>query len=135
MRIGEVAAKANVTIQTLRYYERIGLLPATARQPSGYRRYDRDALRRVRFIRSAQDLGFTLEEIGALLGLWAQTGRSCGAVEKRATKALKRIDLKIRDLRRMRTALAQYVNACRNRDSLEECPLLAVLGGEPERKQ
>lgn len=77
MRIGEVAARTDVTIETLRYYERIGLLPAASRQPSGYRRYDGDALMRVRFIRSAQDLGFTLQEIGGLLGFWSQTGRSC----------------------------------------------------------
>ncbi len=135
MRIGEVAARTEVTIETLRYYERIGLLPAASRQPSGYRQYERDALMRVRFIRSAQDLGFTLQEIGALLGLWAQTGRSCGAVEKRATKTLERIDSKIRDLKRMRSALARYVNACRDRPSLEECPLLSALGGEPDMKQ
>lgn len=135
MRIGEAAARTDVTIQTLRYYERIGLLPAASRQSSGYRRYDRDALRRVRFIRSAQDLGFTLQEIGALLGLWAQTRRSCEAVEKRATKTLERIDSRIRDLKRMRSALAQFVDACRDRHSLEECPLLAALGGEPETKQ
>lgn len=135
MRIGEVAARTDVTIQTLRYYERIGLLPTASRQSSGYRRYDPDAVRRVRFIRSAQDLGFTLQEIGDLLGLWAQTGRSCGAVEKRASNTLERIDSKIRDLKRMRSALARYMTACRERHALEECPLLAVLGGEDETKQ
>ncbi|MBA3646771.1 MAG: heavy metal-responsive transcriptional regulator [Gemmatimonadaceae bacterium] len=135
MRIGEVAARTEVTIETLRYYERIGLLPAASRQPSGYRSYDRDALMRIRFIRSAQDLGFTLQEIGDLLGLWSQTGRSCGAVEKRASNTLERIDSKIRDLKRMRSALARYVNACRDRHSLEECPLLAALGGEAGMKQ
>ncbi len=130
MRIGEVATRAEVTIETLRYYERIGLLPAASRQPSGYRDYDVDALMRVRFIRSAQDLGFTLQEIGALLGFRAQTGKSCAAVERRATKTLERIDCKIRDLRRMRSALSRYVNACRNKHPLEECPILAGLGAE-----
>ncbi len=131
MRIGEVAAQAEVTIETLRYYERIGLLPATSRQPSGYRTYDVDALMRVRFIRRAQDLGFTLQEIGDLLGFRAQTGRSCSAVEKHATRTLERVDSKIRDLKRIRSALSRYVNACRNKHSLEECPLLAGLGAEP----
>ena len=69
MRIGEVAAEAAVNIQTLRYYERVGLLPAPDRHPSGYRSYARDAVRRVRFIKRAQELGFTLAEIGELLAL------------------------------------------------------------------
>jgi DNA-binding transcriptional MerR regulator len=134
MRIGEVAARTDVSIQTLRYYERRGLLPALPRERSGYRRYNSDALRRVRFIRRAQDLGFTLREISDLLRLWADSARSCGAVEKRATLALARIDRKARDLKRMRSALAQYVTACRNRHSLVECPLLEVLGANDDRR-
>ena len=128
MRIGEVAAQTDVSIQTLRYYERRGLLPAPYRQISGYRRYNPDALQRVRFIRRAQDLGFTLQEIGDLLSLWADSARSCGAVEKRAIVTLDRIDEKIRDLKGMRRALAHYVTACHDRHSLEGCPLLAALG-------
>lgn len=132
MRIGEVAARTDVSIQTLRYYERIGLLPAPPRQTSGYRQYNPDALRRVHFIRRAQDLGFTLQEISDLLCFWPESARSCGAVEKRATLALARIDRKVRDLKRMRRALAQYVTACHDRPSLEECPLLNVLGADDD---
>lgn len=135
MRIGEVAAQAHVSIQALRYYERRGLLPTPSRQTSGYRRYDSDALQRVRFIRRAQDLGFTLNEIGDLLSLWADSAKSCGAVEKRATITLDRIDEKIGDLKRMRTALAHYVTACRDRHSLEGCPLLAALGEDEVTKR
>ena len=133
MMIGEVAAQTHVSIQTLRYYERRGLLPAAPRQRSGYRIYNPDALRRVRFIRRAQDLGFTLQEISDLLSLWADSAKSCGAVEKRATLALARIDRKASDLKRMRRALARYVTACRDRHSLGECPLLAVLGANDDR--
>jgi MerR family copper efflux transcriptional regulator len=130
MRIGEIAAEAEVNIQTLRYYERRGLLQAPSRRASGYREYDGDAVQRVRFIRRAQDLGFTLQEIADLLALQHEASRSCGIVEQRASGTLERIDEKIKDLRRMRRALAKYVNACRDQHSLETCPLLAALGGE-----
>ena len=84
----------------------------------------------MRFIRRAQEIGFTLQEIGDLLGFWADSATSCGRVEKRAAATLERIDGKIRDLERMRGALAHYVTACRDRHSLDICPLLAVLGAE-----
>jgi Hg(II)-responsive transcriptional regulator len=129
MRIGEVAAEARVGVQTLRYYERRGLLPRPRRQSSGQRTYEAGAVQRVRFIKRAQDLGFTLDEIDALLGLWADSAKSCQAVENRAAETLERINAKIRDLRQMQRALAQYVTACRDRHALDECPLLEALGG------
>jgi Hg(II)-responsive transcriptional regulator len=132
MRIGEVAAEAGVGIQTLRYYERRGLLLAPKRQTSGYRRYDADVIQRIRFIRRAQDLGFTLQEIADLLTLWPDSTRSCGLVEHRASDTLARIDEKIHDLQRMRGALAHYVTACRDREVVDACPLLAALGQESE---
>ena len=130
MQIGEVAARAAVSVQTLRYYERRGLLPAPERRTSGYRVYGGQALKRVRFIRRAQDLGFTLDEIAGLLGLWTDSETSCIAVEQRARAASERIDVKIQELTRMRGALNHYVAACGTRQSLEQCPLLDVLGGE-----
>lgn len=133
MRIGETAAAAGVNIQTLRYYERRGLLTPSARRASGYREYDGADVQRVRFIRRAQDLGFTLQEIGDLLALQADSVRSCGAVEQRASLTLQRIDAKIADLRRMRRALAKYVHACRDQRSLDQCPLLTALGGNGVR--
>lgn len=129
MRIGELAIHAGVTAQTLRYYERRGLLGANRRTASGYRDYGLNAVRQVRFIRRAQDLGFTLDEIGDLLGLWADSSKSCSAVEKRASATLERIEGKIADLREMGDALSKYVSACRNQTSLQQCPLLEGLGG------
>jgi len=120
MWIGELATRAGVKPETLRYYERRGLLGA-ARRPSGFREYDSEALRRVRFIKRAQDLGFTLEEIRDPLGLWAESSKSCNAVQRRASATLTRIEAKIADLRRMS-------GACRNRSALERCPLLDELG-------
>jgi Hg(II)-responsive transcriptional regulator len=127
MRIGEVAAEAAVNIQTLRYYERVGLLPAPQRHSSGYRSYASDAVRRVRFIKRAQELGFTLAEIADLLDLKQQSETSCKLVETRAAATLDRIAEKIRDLDRMRDALSRYVHACHESAPLGECPLLHAL--------
>jgi MerR family copper efflux transcriptional regulator len=134
MLIGQVAAQTGVTIQTLRYYEQLGLMPAPARRSSGYRTYAPDAVQRVRFIRRAQEIGFTLHEIADLLGFWPDSKKSCGRVEKQAAATLERIDEKIRDLRRIRSALAQYLTACRDRRSFDECPLLASLGADQETR-
>ncbi|MGQ0646483.1 MAG: MerR family transcriptional regulator [Gemmatimonadaceae bacterium] len=127
MRIGEAATKAAVNVQTLRYYERVGLLPAPARQSSGYRAYDLQTVRRVRFIERAQELGFTLAQIGDLLSLREQSESACRGVELRASSTLDRIAQKIRDLERMREALEPYVAACQTRGTLGECPLLRAL--------
>ena len=128
MRIGELATRAGVNPQTLRYYERRGLLSVARRAASGFREYEASAARQVRFIRRAQDLGFTLEEIRDLLGLWAASKTSCSAVERRARTTLGRIDGKIADLRQMSDALSQYVSACKSRSAMQECPLLEELG-------
>ena len=132
MRIGEVAAVAAVNIQTLRYYERVGLLPKPDRGPSGYRSYEPQAVRRVRFIKRAQELGFTLAEIADLLGFRDEAAVSCDRVESRASATVARISEKISDLERMREALSQYVGACRSREPLTECPLLGALEREAE---
>jgi MerR family mercuric resistance operon transcriptional regulator len=131
MRIGEVAAQAEVNPQTLRYYERVGLLPAPERRSSGYRAYDTQTVRRVRFIKRAQELGFTLAEIGELLALRVESETACVQVEARASATLRRIDEKVRDLDRMRGALAEYVDACNTRRPVGECPLLLALDTSP----
>jgi Hg(II)-responsive transcriptional regulator len=128
MRIGRLAAQAGVNVQTLRYYERRGLLEAPHRTLSGFREYADETVRRVRFVRRAQGIGFTLEEIRGLLNLWPDSSQSCRAVEKRARATLERIDGRIEDLQRMRKALSRYVSACRDRSALRQCPLLAGLG-------
>jgi MerR family copper efflux transcriptional regulator len=132
VRIGELASQTNVAIETLRYYEKRGLLQEPERSPAGYRAYGPETVRRVRFIRRAQELGFTLREIADLLTFWEDSATACGKVEARATATLQRIDEKIRDLERMRSALAQYVTACRTREALSECPLLASLAWAEE---
>ena len=127
MRIGEIAAAADVNIQTLRYYERVGLLPEPERRSSGYRAYAPETVRRVRFIKRAQDLGFTLREIADLLKLREQSASACEQVEERASATLDRIREKIRYLESMEAALFEYVTACRRPQPLGECPLLHTL--------
>ena|SRR5579862_9355806 len=122
MRIGQVAAQAAVNVQTLRYYERRGLMPATHRRASGYREYDPAAVGRVRFIKHAQALGFSLEDIGQLL---ADT--VCEHVQARAEQAIARIDAKMAELERMRTILVELTSECRQRDIAAECPIILAL--------
>jgi len=134
LRIGELAARAAVKIDTLRYYERRGLLPVPVRSTAGYRAYTPDAVQRVRFIQRAQALGFTLQEIADLLTLRADSTLACEAVEVRARAALGRIESKLDDLTRMRRGLQHYIGACQRHDPLDTCPLLRELGG-PETNE
>jgi len=128
MRIGELAKRTGVSSQTVRFYERRGLLGDPRRKASGYREFDLAAVRQVGFIRRAQSIGFTLAEIGDLLSMWADSATTCAAVEQRAGATLERIEKKIADLRQMREALTKYVCACRSRSVLDACPLLEELG-------
>jgi MerR family copper efflux transcriptional regulator len=127
MKINEIASAAQVSVQTLRYYEKRKLVAEPRRRPSGYRDYEPGTVDRIRFIKRAQTLGFTLEEVGDLLALWPDSTSACGKAEDRATQKLQSIDAKIADLQKMRGALLQYVSACKSRPSMDECPLLRAL--------
>jgi len=127
VRIGEIAAQAAVNVQTLRYYERRGLLPPPPRRGSGYRDYDATATERVRFIRHAQGLGFTLEEIGELLALRVDGGAACPDVERRARATIARVDQQLVALRRMRTVLVRLAEACQSRAPTGACPVLSAI--------
>ncbi len=127
MTIGKVAAGAGVNIQTIRYYERRGLLPRAPRTASGYRQYDPDAVARLRFIKRAQDLGFSLEEIAELLKLRVEHGAACEAVEAKAKEKIAMVEKRIDDLRRMRTVLVELSQACDLREPTSDCPVLETL--------
>lgn len=127
--IGELARRAGVNVQTVRYYERRGLLEEPGRRESGYRVYDTSALERLRFIRRAQELGFTLGEIEELLQLRLEPSTTAGAVKHRAEQKIAEIDGKLRDLTRIRDALAHLAGRCRGgRGPTGDCPLLEALG-------
>lgn len=128
MRIGELAQRAGVNIQTVRYYERRGLLPEPQRRPSGYREYDPAALERLRFIRRAQELGFTLAEIGELLELRHDPHTPAAAVKARAEAKIADIDHRMHDLERIRHALVHLAGRCRGgQGPIGDCPLLDAL--------
>lgn len=135
LTIGQVADAAEVNIQTIRYYERRGLFPKPRRTPSGYRQYAEDAVGRIRFIKHAQELGFSLQEIQELLGLRVQHGGACDAVERRTRAKIDVVEQKIRDLVRMRRTLEQLAEACTARRPTDECPILEALAdhGVPGR--
>ena len=127
--IGELARRAGVNIQTVRYYERRGLLDEPDRRESGYRVYDASVLQRLRFIRRAQELGFTLVEIGELLELRLEPSTTAGLVKERAERKITEIEAKLRDLTRIRDALTHLAGRCRGgRGPTGECPLLEALG-------
>lgn len=130
MKIGSVAEAAGVEVSTVRYYERRGLLAEPPRTASGYRQYDEAVIDRIRFVRQAQDLGFTLEEIEELLALRVEDSSSCGVVEEATRAKLRSVDAKIRELRRLRGVLARLVRSCEAKESTEECPVLGMLEEE-----
>lgn len=129
MTIGELANKAGVNVQTIRYYEREGVLPVPHRWPdSGYRDYDEEALAQLRFIRSAKDLGFTLREIKELLDMRILRGESCAKVRQMLAGKIADIDRRQRDLKRLRRVLKKLETACSDRVSVESCPALWAIG-------
>lgn len=132
MTIGAVAKATNVGVQTLRYYERRGLLLPPRRTASGYRQFPEDVVRRVRFIRRAQGLGFTLEEIGELLTLRVQRGRSCADVERTARHARDRLRQRLVEMQGFERALSRLIDTCERGGATEECPILQAIeaGGE-----
>jgi MerR family transcriptional regulator, copper efflux regulator len=127
LTIGQVADAADVNIQTIRYYERRGLFPIPRRTPAGYRQYTDDAVARLRFIRHAQALGFSLQEIQELLGLRVRHGAACDAVERKTRKKIAVVQQRIHDLQRMRRSLERLAAACAARRPTDECPILDAL--------
>lgn len=127
LTIGELASRAGVNIQTVRYYERRGLMPKPARTRSGYRQYQPEAVDRLRFIRRAQGLGFSLEEIAELLALRVRHLSACGAVEARAREKVAVVERKIDELQRMKDTLERLAAACQAREPTSECPILETL--------
>lgn len=131
MTIGKLAKSAGVGVETLRYYERRGLIQPRHRTESGYRVYDHDAERRLQFIRRAQTLGFSLDEIGDLLQLSHQPEASAAEVKQLAQARIDDIDKRISDLQRMRSALAALECQCPGEaGTTGQCPILGALGGE-----
>ena len=130
MTRGQVAYASGVTSETVRYYEERGLIPPPRRSPSGYRLYGAAYVERIRFVKRAQELGFTLSEAGGLLevGLDAPDG-GCGNVRAEALAKLADVEEKLRDLASIRDALRALADACPGAGPRSECPILDTLRG------
>jgi Hg(II)-responsive transcriptional regulator len=127
MRIGQLAAQVGVNIETVRYYERRGLVPEPARTAAGYRRYEPDAVARLRFIKRAQQLGFTLHDIEELLTLRVRSAATCEAVGTKTREKQALVRRKIHELRAMERTLARLAAACEAGRRTGECPILHAL--------
>lgn len=127
MRTAQVAEQAGVNPQTLRYYERRGLLPDPPRSSTGYRRYGPDAVRTVRFVKRAQELGFRLVEVETLLHLANGGPRSCEAAQRLAGDRIADLDAKIDALTSMRASLQRLLDTCTRPRQDRDCPLLDSL--------
>jgi Hg(II)-responsive transcriptional regulator len=131
MQIGTVAEQAGVNVQTLRYYERRGLLPRPPRRLSGYREFPDDAVRIVRFIKRAQGLGFTLDEVEELIRLRNDKRRDRARIRAVAEKRVRQIERKLVELQAMKKALTHLLHCCRDGSTLE-CPIIEALDGAEE---
>ena len=127
LTIGQVAKQAGVNIETIRYYERQGLIPEPSRRASGYRQYSADFVKRIQFIKRAQTLGFSLKEITELLELRIQPDTACDEVRIRAEQKVTSIEEKIQTLARMKQVLDELIVACHHRGVTSECPILTTL--------
>ena len=133
LTIGQLAHRAGVGVETVRFYEREGLISEPPRRPSGYRDYPPETVARIVFIRRAKELGFTLKEINELLELRVRPRRNCAQVKHNAEAKITNIDGKIATLRRMRRALKDLTRACEERTPTTECPILSSLGKSGNR--
>ena len=127
MTIGQLADQGRVNVQTIRYYERRGLLPKAKRSSSGYRLYDADAVKQLSFVRRAQLLGFSLVEIEELLSLRVRPGTTCADIRARARAKIATVDRKIEELTRIRGALGRLATLCRGKGPTSECAILEAL--------
>jgi MerR family mercuric resistance operon transcriptional regulator len=130
LTIGQLARAAGVGVETVRFYERQRLLATPPRLRSGYRRYAADSVRRVRFIRRAKELGFTLKEIGELLSLRVAPDTTCADVRTLARTKVGQIETKVLELERMKAALERLARSCRGKGPTSECPILDALDAE-----
>ena len=130
LRSGELARLAKVNVETLRFYERQGLLAEPPRRASGYREYPAEAVSLVRFIKRAQELGFSLREIKELLALREVPRATCGDVVVLAQRKIEEIDTKINDLRAVRAALSKLLKGCTGIAPIAQCPIIEALADE-----
>ena len=127
LTIGQLAKKANVNLETIRYYERRGLLPEPPRNKSGHRQYSLEEVKRTEFIKRCQALGFSLKEISELLLLKVIPGTTCGDIKARVETKIADVEKRIVDLEKIREALLRMSSKCINKGPVGQCPILEEL--------
>jgi Hg(II)-responsive transcriptional regulator len=127
LNIGQVAKQTGVTVETVRFYEKQGLIAAPERSEAGYRKYPPDTVKRLKFIQHAKEVGFTLKDISELLAMRREPGTTCTDIKLRATQKIEEVDQKIQDLTRIREALGRMILKCSGRGALSQCPILEEL--------
>ena len=125
--IGQVAKRSGISVETIRYYEKEGLLEEPERKESGYRQYKGDAIARLSFIQQAKELGFSLREIGELLSIKSDKTTLCDDVKQLAQEKLDNIENKIRMLQRMKKSLKKLIDICPGQAPINDCPILDAL--------
>jgi MerR family copper efflux transcriptional regulator len=133
LTIGQLAKQTDIGLETIRFYEREGLIESPPRRSSGYRAFPLETVPRVRFIRTAKELGFSLKEIGELLALRVDPVESCAHVKTIAEEKIADIEKRVRTLQRMRNTLRKLVTACEARIATSDCPILESLDKEARR--
>jgi Cu(I)-responsive transcriptional regulator len=126
MQIGEAAAQSGVSAKMIRYYEEIGLVPRSARQPQGYRDYDDRDVNRLRFVARARDLGFSIKEIAELLRLYSDRRRSSADVKRIALRHVAELETRIRAMRQLKRTIQDLADRCHG-DQRPDCPILDDL--------
>lgn len=134
LTIGELAARAGVPTTTIRYYERKGVIAKVPRTPAGYRQYRPETAERLRFVKRAQELGFSLEEVQELLDLRLDDPAACEAVAERTREKIDRVRGKIWELKRREAVLVRLVASCQARAPSGECPMLETLTGDGDHE-
>ncbi|MEN8174857.1 MAG: heavy metal-responsive transcriptional regulator [Pseudomonadota bacterium] len=127
LTIGQIAKRTQVTVETVRFYEKQGLIAAPQRSDAGYRQYPEETVKRVRFIQNAKEVGFTLKDIAELLALRREPGTSCTDIKLRATQKIEEVDRKIQDLNHIRDALGRMILTCNGKGGASQCPILEEL--------
>ncbi len=133
LTIGKVARLAGVGVETIRFYQRRGLVSEPPRGEPGYRQYPKETVARIRFIRRAKELGFSLREIKELLELRIESNTTCEDIRRRAVVKKADIEEKIRVLKDMKKALLKLIGACEGAGSIGECPIIDFLDWEDRR--
>ncbi len=135
MRIGQVAKHAGVNVETIRFYERKGLIAQPLRLNGGYRQYPKDAVAKIRFIKRAKELGFSLAEIAELLSLQTNPRATCADVKQRAEAKILAIQERVKGLQTMKRALGTLVESCSGSGPLNDCPIIDCFETHKQKEE